>query len=111
MATPTDPLFAQQWHLPMIGNIRKIWDEYTGVGVTVAVYDDGVQFTHADLAANYNAAAHFRFNGVTYAPTPNTSADAHGTACAGIIAAVDNNGRGGVGVPDAPVAPVRALGI
>lgn len=98
MATPTDPLFAQQWHLPMIGNIRKIWDEYTGVGVTVAVYDDGVQFTHADLAANYNAAAHFRFNGVTYAPTPNTSADAHGTACAGIIAAVDNNGRGGVGV-------------
>ncbi|MFM7656359.1 MAG: S8 family serine peptidase, partial [Paracoccaceae bacterium] len=98
MATPTDPLFAQQWHLPMIGNIRKIWDEFTGTGVSVAVYDDGVQFTHADLAANYNASAHFRFNGVTYAPTPNTSNDAHGTACAGLIAAVDNNGRGGVGV-------------
>lgn len=98
MATPTDPLFAQQWHLPMIGNIRKIWDEYTGTGVSVAVYDDGVQFTHADLAANYNASAHFRFNGITYAPTPNTSGDAHGTACAGLIAAVDNNGRGGTGV-------------
>lgn len=39
MAPPTDPLFAQQWHLPMIGNIRRIWDEYTGAGVTVAVYD------------------------------------------------------------------------
>jgi subtilisin-like proprotein convertase family protein len=98
MATPTDPLYAQQWHLPMIGNIRKIWDEYTGTGVTVAVYDDGLQFTHADLAANYNAAAHFRYNGVTYAPTPNTATDAHGTACAGIIAAVANNGRGGAGV-------------
>ena len=98
MATPTDPLFAQQWHLPMIGNIRKIWDAYTGAGVTVAVYDDGVQFTHPDLAANYNASAHFRYNGVTYAPTPNSGTDAHGTACAGLIAAVDNNGRGGVGV-------------
>jgi subtilisin-like proprotein convertase family protein len=98
MATPTDPLYAQQWHLPMIGNIAKIWDEYTGAGVTVAVYDDGVQFTHADLAANYNASAHFRYNGIIYAPTPNTPGDAHGTACAGLIAAVDNNGRGGTGV-------------
>ncbi|WP_430465378.1 S8 family serine peptidase [Tabrizicola sp.] len=98
MATPTDPLFAQQWHLPMIGNIRKVWDDYTGAGVSVVVYDDGVETTHADLAANYNAGGHFRFNGITYAPTPQTGDDAHGTACAGLIAAVDNNGRGGSGV-------------
>lgn len=98
MATPTDPLFAQQWHLPMIGNIRKIWDEYTGRGVSVVVYDDGVQQAHADLAANYDASMHFKYNGITFVPSPNTSQDAHGTACSGLIAAVDNNGRGGVGV-------------
>lgn len=98
MVTPTDPLYAQQWHLPMLGNIQRIWDEYTGSGVTVAVYDDGLQFTHLDLAANYNASAHFSFGGITYAPTPIASSDAHGTACAGLIAAVDNNGRGGTGV-------------
>jgi len=98
MVTPTDPLYAQQWHLPMIGNIRKIWDNYTGQGVSVVVYDDGVQQSHADLAANYDASKHFRYNGVTFVPSPNSRQDAHGTACAGLIAAVDNNGKGGVGV-------------
>lgn len=98
MATPTDPLFAQQWHLSMLGNIRKVWNDYTGAGVRVAVYDDGVETGHADLAANYDASMHFRFDGVTHVPTPNGSVDAHGTAVSGIIAAVDNNGVGGSGV-------------
>lgn len=98
MSTPTDPLYARQWHLPMIGNLRKVWDDYSGAGVRVAIYDDGVQFTHADLAANYDASRHFTYDGITYAPTPLTRDDAHGTACAGLIAAVDDNGRGGTGV-------------
>ncbi len=98
MPAPTDPLFAQQWHLPMLGNIQKIWEEFTGLGVTVAVYDDGVQTNHADLAANYDATKHFKYGGVTYVPTPISGTDAHGTAVAGLIGAVDNNGIGGVGV-------------
>lgn len=98
MATPTDPLYAQQWHLPMLGNLERIWDEFTGNGVKVGVYDDGVQTNHPDLSANYNAALHFTYNGTTYLPTPLQSSHAHGTACAGLIGAVDNNGRGGVGV-------------
>ena len=98
MATPTDPLFAQAWHLSMIGNIRRIWDEYTGSGVRVAVYDNGVQLTHPDLAANYDATKHFRHDGITFVPTPQDSGAAHGTSCAGLIAAVANNGRGSVGV-------------
>lgn len=98
MATPTDPLFAQQWHLSMLGNIRKIWDEFTGAGVRVAVYDDGVQRSHADLAANYDASRHFTHDGITFDPRPLGPNAGHGTSCAGLIAAVDNNGRGGVGV-------------
>lgn len=99
MPAPSDPLFTSQWHIPMLGNINRLWDHgITGVGVTIAIYDDGVQLDHPDLAANYNAEAHFTYNGVTYAPTPQSPSDAHGTACAGLIVAVDNNGRGGVGV-------------
>ncbi|EBA02110.1 hypothetical protein RB2150_00355 [Rhodobacterales bacterium HTCC2150] len=41
--TPTDPLYVNQWHFPLLGDIETIWDEFTGAGVKVAVYDDGVQ--------------------------------------------------------------------
>lgn len=98
MATPSDPLFAKQWHLPMIGNLQRVWDDYSGAGVTVAVYDNGLEYDHPDLAANYDSARHFRFDGTTYDPMPMGSGDAHGTACAGLIGAVADNGRGGVGV-------------
>jgi subtilisin-like proprotein convertase family protein len=95
---PTDPLYASQWHLAMIGNIEKIWNEFTGTGVSVVVYDDGVEAGHVDLAANYDASGHFSFNGFNYSSAPLASGDAHGTACAGLIGAVANNGTGGVGV-------------
>ncbi len=95
--TPTDPLYAQQWHFALIGDIERIWDDYTGAGVSVYVVDDGVQTTHPDLAANYDASKHFRYGGVPFDPTPLASGDAHGTAVAGLIAA-PANGVGVVGV-------------
>jgi len=98
MTLPSDPLFSQQWHLSMLGDIGRVWRDYTGAGVAVAVYDDGVQFTHEDIAANYDASGHFTYGGTTYVPTPNSTDDAHGTSCAGLIAAVANNGVGGTGV-------------
>jgi Ca2+-binding RTX toxin-like protein len=98
MTTPTDPLFGSQWHFPLIGDIQTIWDEYTGAGVHVAVYDDGVDYTHEDLADNYDASMHFTHNGITYDPTPVGSGDAHGTAVSGLIGAVADNGVGGSGV-------------
>ena len=66
--------------------------------MTVAVYDDGVEYTHPDLAGNYDPTMHFVHNGLTYDPMPLTSGDAHGTAVAGIIGGVEGNGLGGVGV-------------
>ena len=38
---PDDPLYSQQWHLTRLGNIEKIWDEYSGAGIHVGVYDFG----------------------------------------------------------------------
>lgn len=111
MATPNDPLYAQQWHLPMLGNLERIWDEFTGDGVRVVVYDDGVASGHPDLAGNYDASLHFTYNGVTYLPNPLQDSDAHGTACAGLIAAVADNGKGGVGVaPGVTLTGVNYLG-
>lgn len=102
MVSINDPLFSSQWHFALLGNIQRIWDEFTGAGVQVGVYDDGVQSTHPDLAANYDASRHLRHGNITYDPAPITltgaNPDAHGTSVAGIIAAAANNGLGGTGV-------------
>ncbi|QYZ69904.1 S8 family serine peptidase [Neotabrizicola shimadae] len=96
--TPTDPLYRQQWHFSLIGDIETIWDEFDGTGVQVGVYDDGIQYTHPDLAANYDASRHFTYQGVTYDGIANDPDEVHGTSVAGIIAAQNDNGRGGTGV-------------
>jgi len=95
---PTDPLYNSQWHFAMLGDIETIWDDYTGRGVNVGVYDDGIDYNHEDLSVNYDPSLHVRdANGNPIDPTPSQAADAHGTACAGLIGSA-NNGRGGVGV-------------
>ena len=101
---PNDPLYSSQWHISMMGNMEEVWNEYTGDGVTVGVYDDGFEFTHADLAANYNASAHLVHAGETFDPTPvqqapdiNGNVDAHGTAVGGLIGAVGDNSIGVTG--------------
>ncbi|MDR5652198.1 S8 family serine peptidase [Ruixingdingia sedimenti] len=107
MTVPSDPLYSQQWHFDLIATSRyssarsrmeTIWNEFTGVGVTVVVVDDGVQYNHPDLAGNYDASMHFQYGGVTYNPFPLAGDDGHGTACAGLIGSRQGNGQGGVGV-------------
>src|SRR6187200_2062268 len=102
---PSDGMVSSQWHLKNTGqtggtagidiNVTGVWDDYTGAGVSVAVYDDGVDFTHSDLDDNYDASQHLVINGTTYSAMPTTGF--HGTAVAGLIAA-ENNGSGTVGV-------------
>lgn len=97
---PSDNLYASQWHLnhASLGiNVESVWDDYTGQGITVGVYDEGVQSNHHDLDGNYNSALH-----VSIFDTINNGGavdlyDFHGTAVAGLIAA-ENNGAGTVGV-------------
>ncbi|MEM1302811.1 MAG: hypothetical protein AAGH17_09530, partial [Pseudomonadota bacterium] len=62
MPAPTDPLYASQWHFPLIGDIETNWDEFTGSGVTALVVDDGVDLSHPDLLPNYDASAHFFYD-------------------------------------------------
>lgn len=95
MTTPTDPLYASQWHFALLGDIETIWDEYTGAGVHVGVYDQGIDLTHEDLAANYDASRHVVDGSLN--PIVGDATGPHGTAVAGLIGA-DNNAVGGVGV-------------
>ncbi|MEO0386257.1 MAG: S8 family serine peptidase [Pseudomonadota bacterium] len=106
-ALPTDDLFGNQWHLLNTGqsggvagvdlNVVDVWEDYTGEGVTVAVWDDGVQYTHPDLDGNYDESLHIVVNGQVHDPAPQIFLSEHGTAVAGVIAA-ENDGVGTVGV-------------
>jgi len=103
---PTGGEFSKQWHLKNTGqtgglvgidiNVEKVWDDYTGAGITVAVVDDGIDYTHEDLNDNY-----LLYSDYDYADNDTNAMaetdDFHGTAVAGLIAA-ENNGVGGVGV-------------
>jgi Ca2+-binding RTX toxin-like protein len=87
-----------QWHFDYLGDIEKIWDEYSGAGVNVGIYDDGLEATHPDLIANYNASLEVSIGGVPTDPAYAASiGNPHGTAVAGLIAAA-NNDEGVVGV-------------
>lgn len=108
-----DPEFQRQWHLKQLGNIGKVWQEFTGKDVSVGVYDSGVQRAHWDLAANYDVSKHLVINGQVLdgepVANPADLSAPHGTSVAGLIAAA-RNGRGGVGIAfDAQVTGVNAF--
>ncbi len=119
-ATGGDPLFAEQWHLVNTGQtafskssgsagadmqmMAAINAGIDGAGVKLAVVDTGLEICHPDLAANTSSGGSFNFSA---AGRPGASSDDpynfsplgdHGTAVAGVAAAVANNGRGGRGV-------------
>ncbi len=96
---PTDPFMQFQWYLyDGTGiNVFPVWRDYTGAGVRVAVFDQGIDPTHSDLDSNLltnlgRTAANLAAGGA-----PVRSSDNHGTMVAGTIAA-ERNGVGVVGV-------------
>jgi thermitase len=88
-ATPNDPGYSSEWHLPKI-NANAAWDKTVGsTGVTIAILDTGVDGTHPDLAPKMVAGWNF------YDNNSNTSdVYGHGTATAGTATACSNNGNG-----------------
>jgi subtilisin-like proprotein convertase family protein len=121
-SVPNDPLFPQQWNLNNTlpgdaglpgadADVESVWDKYQGNGVTVAVVDNGVQYTHPDIAPNYDAADSYDFDDNDPDPMA-ISRDAHGTAVAGIVGARGNNGIGISGVaPQVNLAAIRLTDI
>jgi subtilisin family serine protease len=96
-----DPLSNLQ-HGSQALHVQQAHRMATGKGVRVAVIDTGVDFQHPDLLGRIAKASDF----VHRRNAPFT-ADVHGTAVAGVIAAGANNEIGIVGV--APGADIYAL--
>lgn len=103
MAIPADPLLASQWHLiqSVAGlfdlNVAGAWAlGYGGAGTRTVVIDDAFDYTHGDLAPNYDLVTDFDFE-FNITDAFGTAGEAHGTAVSGIIGA-DDNGTGAVGV-------------
>jgi len=94
LAPPTDSLYSSQWNLTAI-NVLPVWDDYTGAGIVVSVYDTGIDWTHPDLDSRVIVGINTTTGGGGGFPIETD--DNHGTAVAGLIAA-ERNGTGVVGV-------------
>ncbi len=112
-----DPLFNNQWTLKNTGQnggltgadikVEKAWEITEGrPEIRIAVIDEGVDLTHPDLIENlvpgFDATGNNTAGG-------SLIGEFHGTACAGIIAAVKDNGIGVSGVaPKCALVPIHA---
>jgi|AntAceMinimDraft_12_1070368.scaffolds.fasta_scaffold06413_3 subtilisin-like proprotein convertase family protein len=96
---PADPLLKYQWYLyPTTGiNVFPVWTDYTGKGVRVAVFDQGIDPSHPDLNGNLLTSLGRNASNLSAGGAPILSTDNHGTQVAGTIAA-ECNGEGVVGV-------------
>lgn len=118
---PLDTLFPQQWHLENRGGFGltegadvsapDAWEITRGDrSVVVCVMDDGVQLDHPDFSSAGKILAPFDFGQNDDRPAPVFSSDNHGTACAG-VAVADENETGVVGMaPGCALMPIRTSG-
>ena len=119
-----DPLYERQWYLENTGTpiqyngtpgadvqINDAWNISKGTDIIVAVLDSGIDTLHPEftgrLLPGFDAFATDSINTNGY-PFLNFNQNAHGTACAGIIGAAQDNEIGISGVaPEAILVPVR----
>jgi len=111
VACSNDPLFNEQWGLenPYYGysdidiSASNAWGYATGRHVKIAILDNGVDTTHIDLAPNIGDLSYDTETG----NSPSSLYGYHGTHCAGIAAAVKDNGIQVAGVaPYATIVPI-----
>ncbi|SVB01112.1 uncharacterized protein METZ01_LOCUS153966, partial [marine metagenome] len=99
--TPDDTEFDEQWHLENTGqtnglsgedvNVTSTWDTYTGSGVVISVVDDGLDHSHSDLSPHYSSQFSYDWCDDDGDPSPSSNWNGHGTAVAGVAAAVGDN--------------------
>lgn len=124
---PNDPLYNSQWDIPAT-NIDDVWNTNTGHNTSIiGILDTGVDWNHPDLADNiWKNDQEIPDNGKDddgdgkiddirgwdFVNNDNNPTDdnAHGTHCAGIAAAVGNNGKGIAGANwHAKIMPVKVF--
>ncbi len=107
---PDDPRHAGQWYLDTI-DIHAAWRIESGnAGVVIGVVDDGCDLSHPDLAAHMQPGRDLVDDDDDPSYAPDLRGNEHGTACAGLIAAVGDNGVGIAGAcPECHLRCVRLL--
>ncbi|MCB9227352.1 MAG: S8 family peptidase [Chitinophagales bacterium] len=124
-STSSDTYYSYQWAIENNGtanqgggtpgadmSVDSAWTITQGsVSIKIAILDSGVDTTHEDLKPNllqgYDGFANDTSDTEGY-PTPNFSSDGHGTACAGIAAAVADNNKGIAGIANlCQIVPIR----
>jgi len=111
-----DPFFGDQWGLKNTGQygsayagidikVEETWTISTGNGVKIAIYDHGFEMDHPDLQANVYGTGFDATSGTS----PSVVRGFHGTPCAGITGAVQNNDIGISGV--APNTSLTSISI
>ncbi len=93
----SDDLVDEQWHLGFLGNMAAIWRDYTGAGVSVGVYDSGVDYRLSAFDGRYDASKEVTIDGKTYDGGYRPASGPHGTSVAGLIAAA-NDGNETIGI-------------
>ncbi len=106
-----DPILSYQWHLINNTfqkgediNIAPVWRDTIGEkNISVAIVDTGVDITHDDILLDINKSYRYSDGGNDPSPTASqlyndNEGSAHGTACAGLVAATGWNGIGVRGV-------------
>lgn len=124
--TPNDQFWPNQWHMRTI-KADRAWDLTFGVPTVVAVIDSGVEVSHPDLIGNLWTNSHEipangidddlngyidDINGFDFVAMDGTIEDTngHGTACSGLVGAVQDNAIGVTGVaPNARIMGLKAL--
>jgi len=105
----SEPLFGLQWDMRQIHTPEAHAITGGSPSVVVADIDTGIDFTHPDLAPNYDPTHSADCTSGAAAPlAPGNDGDGHGTHTAGTIAAA-SNGIGIVGVaPNVKIAGIKA---
>lgn len=108
--TVNDPRRSAQWYLDRI-EVARAWTFTMGnPEVRIGVVDNGCDYEHPDLAAHLYEGTDLVDNDNDASFEANDPGNEHGTACAGIIAAVGNNQEGIAGVcPTCTMSCVRLL--
>lgn len=110
---PNDPYLGNQWYIDKI-KAKEAWFYETGsITIKAAVIDVGCDMDHPDLAANLETWSDWDYVGNDGNPDALQSGwflhsgNGHGTSCAGLIAAVQNNNKGVAGLADIELVNFR----